>query len=242
MLRPLSFLLTLLVVTAATVAQQAVSLVVSGMPKKAPLTVTAQHDGETLEVRFDLKKSWHVYTRDTGGGQPVAVKITGGAFAANGKLVLPRDHDGQVEGQATFKLPLRRVAEGTSLQAQVDFMVCDPLECLPPIRLQLATAAEAAPLRVLLVAVDTEERTQRIEAFLKARGFTTGVTTYAQVRAEDCEKWDVVLADSPTFRNVKGQTGNARKFPLTKTPIVAVGFLGTELIEGQKVAMTSGYI
>jgi len=31
-------------------------------------------------------------------------------------------------------------------------------------------------------------------------------------------------------------------FPRTDTPIVAVGFYGTELIEAHTVAMTSGYI
>lgn len=239
MSRLLAHLITLLGLAAVTLAQS-VPLTVTGLPKKAPLTVTAQHDGQTLLVQFDLKPSWHVYTRDTGGGQPVAIEITGGAFEANGALVMPPDHEGQVEGRATFSLPLQRVGDGAQLQAQVEFMVCDPLECLPPMLLQLTTAA--APLRVLLVAVDKEERTQRIEAFLKERGFTTGVTTYAEVRAEDCEMWDVVLADSPTFRNVKGQTANARKFPKTTTPIVAVGFLGTELIEGQNGALTSGYI
>lgn len=246
MSRVLPFLLSLLCAAAGALAQQSIPLIVSGLPKKAPLQVTAHHDGAVLQVVFDLKTSWHVYTRDSGGGQPVAVKVTGGAFAAAGDLVKPPDHEGQVEGSATFKLPLRRVGDGAQLQAQVDFMVCDPLECLPPITLQLATAADAvlaaAPLRVLLVAVDKEERTQRIFAFLQERGFAVELTTYADVRAEDCEKFDVVLADSPTFRNVKGQTANARKFPATKTPVVAVGFLGTELIEGQKVAMTSGYI
>jgi hypothetical protein len=32
------------------------------------------------------------------------------------------------------------------------------------------------------------------------------------------------------------------QFPRTHTPIVAVGFYGTELIEAHGVAMTSGYI
>lgn len=243
MLRLVAFLLALLGVAAATVAQQAVPLTVTGMPAKAPLTVTAQHDGQTLAVQFDLQPSWHVYTRDTGGGQPVAVQVTGGAFAAAGDLRLPPDEHGEVTGKATFELPLRRVGDGGQLLAQVDFMVCDPLECLPPISLSLRTGGEAATqMKVLLVGVDKEARTERIAAFLRERGCYVGVTTYAEVRGDDCDRFDVVLADSPTFRNVKGQTANARKFPRTATPIVAVGFLGTELIEGQKVAMTSGYI
>ncbi len=227
-------------------AQQATMLTVTGLPNGAPIAVTASHDGAFLDVQVVLQPSWHVYTRDTGGGQPVAVKVAGGDFSAAGDLVMPPDQHGEVTGKATFRLPLRRIHDGVQLQAQMDFMVCDPLECLPPITLQMVTGAVgtgvAAPIKVLLVAVDKEERTQRIEKFLQERGFDVAVTTYADVRAPECDRFDVVLADSPTFRKVKGQTGNARKFPITKTPIVAVGFLGTELIEGQQVAMTSGYI
>jgi hypothetical protein len=58
-----------------------------------------------------------------------------------------------------------------------------------------------------------------------------------------CDAHDVVLADSKLFReNEKGSFGRARGFPQTASPIVAVGFLGTELIEGHRIAMTSGYI
>ena len=35
---------------------------------------------------------------------------------------------------------------------------------------------------------------------------------------------------------------HVQAFPRTDTPIVAVGFFGTELIERHGVAMTSGYI
>ncbi len=197
-----------------------------------------------LDIVVDLKPSWHLYGRDTGGGEPVTVEITGGAFTASGALSIPMDEKGEVTGRATLHLPLRRIAAGNELRARLHFMLCDALECLPPITLTLTTAATKAdpPIKVLLVAVDKEERTQRIEAFLKTRGFDTAVTTYADLRAEDCDRAEVVLADSPTFRLTKGQLPNVRKFPATTTPVIAVGFLGTELLKAQKVAMTSGYI
>ena len=77
----------------------------------------------------------------------------------------------------------------------------------------------------------------------KSTFMTPAVTTYAKVDTRACDRHDVVLADSKLFRkNEKGSVNRARGFPATRTPIVAVGFLGTELVEGQKIAMTSGYI
>lgn len=213
---------------------------VTGLPAEAPLTVTASHDGAQLAIVVDLQPSWHLYGRETGGGEAVTVTITGGAFAAAGALAAPMDAEGRILGRATLQLPLQRTGDGLQLTARMRFLVCDPLECQPPIELELATPA--APIRVLLVAVDRDERTQRIAAFLHQRGFVVTTTTYADVTTAQCDAVDVVLADSPTFRNVKGQTANARKFPATEAPVVAVGFLGTELVKSQKVAMTSGYI
>ena len=84
---------------------------------------------------------------------------------------------------------------------------------------------------------------ESITDLLQRKGMAPKVTTYAKVTTRACDKHDVVLADSKLFRkNEKGSIGRARGFPKTSSPIVAVGFLGTELIEGQKIAMTSGYI
>ncbi len=236
-----SLLLSMLgAVAPAQSAPSATPLTVAGLPDGAPLTVAASHDGAQLAIVVELKKGWHLYGRETGAGEAVAVTITGGAFAATGELDAPMDDKGLITGLATLRLPLQRIGVGDALSARMRFLVCDPLECLPPIELDLATPKEA--LRVLLVAVDEEERTQRIAGFLQQRGLLVETTTYAKVTAARCDAVDVVLADSPTFRQVKGQTANARKFPKTASPVVAVGFLGTELIEGQQVAMTSGYI
>ena len=223
------------------------TLTVKGMPADAPLTVTASHDSSTLRITADLKAGWHLYGRDVGGGQPVAVTITGGVFAAAGELTTPMDKQGLITGKAVLTLPLRRTSEGDTLAATVAFMVCDALQCLPPIELEVRTVATSAPapsgpFRVLLVAVDDGERTQRIAAFLLARGLTPTVTTYALVTSELCDANEVVLADSPTFNQVRGKKINARAFPKTQSPVVAIGFLGTQVLEANKVTMACGYI
>ena len=229
------------------------NLDVAGMPDDAPLAVTASHDGTKLRIVADLQQGWHLYGRDVGGGQPVAVKITGGAFTAGGDLATPMDAHGLITGKAELTLPLRRTGSGDALAATMAFMVCDALRCLPPIVLELHTAAaqpvqpaaQAAsrgPCRVLLVAADESERTQRIAHFLRDRGFVATVTTYAAVTAAQCDQNDVVIADSETFMAVRGKKVPAERFPTTQSPVVAVGFLGTRVLEANKVAMACGYI
>jgi hypothetical protein len=51
-----------------------------------------------------------------------------------------------------------------------------------------------------------------------------------------------VLADSKLFGKGLKVRQRVREFPRTTSPIVAVGFYGTELIEAHGLAMTSGYI
>lgn len=215
-----------------------------GLPADAPLTVTAHRDGLSLQIHVELQPEWHLYGRDVGGGQPVDVTIASGAFAAAGPLATPMDGKGLIRGVADLALPLRRTGSGDELSASMRFMVCDALHCLPPIELELAAPAllPAQPLRVLLVAVDESERTARIASFLRARGIEVTVTTYAKVTTDECDRCEVVLADSPTYGQHKDAIKAARAFPRTASPVVAVGFLGTELLEAHKVAMACGYI
>ncbi len=106
-----------------------------------------------------------------------------------------------------------------------------------------ATAFADAPRSVLLVVDQEDARSERIAAFLRQGGMTPKVTTYEKVTVRACDGVDVVLADSKLFdRNAAGSRARARKFPKTSSPIVAVGYLGTELIEAHGIAMTSGYI
>jgi hypothetical protein len=62
------------------------------------------------------------------------------------------------------------------------------------------------------------------------------------VRLEECDAADIVLADSDVFQKHGVKIDVVRKFPRTSSPVVAVGFLGTELIEAHGLALTSGYI
>ena len=194
-----------------------------------------------------------MYGRDVGGGQPVQVKILDGScFKAAGKLVVPMDDKGQITGDATLSLPLRRTKKGAKLRASFSFMVCDALMCLPPREVTLETAALGAAatpqkLKVLLVTLDDDERTARIKSFLEARGFGCTVTHFKDVRKKACDRHDLVLTDSPNADKEASRTSmRARKhaiaFPETKSPIIATGFLGTELLEAHKLALTSGYI
>ncbi len=249
--RTIALLLGMATAAPLTRAQQAspestTPLTVTGVPGTAPLTIAAHATSDLLTIHVALQAGWHLYGKDTGAGQPVQVEVLdGSSFAAAGALATPMDDSGQITGNADLTLPLRRVADGDALHATMRFMVCDALECLPPMAVTLANAPEsvaATPLRVLLVAVDRSERTDRIAGFLRDRGFDTTVTTYADVKAADCDSVDVVVADSPYFGQFKGAIAPARKFPETQSPIVAVGFLGTELLEAQRVSMACGYI
>ncbi len=221
------------------------ALTVAGLDANAPLHVAATLNGLSLQVQVALQPGWHLYGRDTGGGQPVQIEIgAGSAFAAAGALQTPMDAHGLITGDATLTLPLRSLPAGTGCQATMRFVVCDALQCLPPMALELSLPplVSANAPTILLVAVDDSERTTRIAAFLNERGLQTTTTTYAKVQQADCDRHDVVLADSPTFGQTKGARAAAVKFPMTGTPIVAVGFLGTQLLEAQKVAMACGYI
>jgi len=240
-------LLVAAVLTAALLpAQQAPApLQVTGLDQAAPLKMTATLDGLQLKVHVALDAGWHLYGRDTGGGQPVRVDLEpGSAFAAAGPLQVPMDAKGEINGKAELVLPLRRTGPHQSLLARCSFVTCDALQCLPPMAVELCNQPN-----VLLVAVERGARADRIAAFLTSRGLHTTTTTYEEVQPADCDASDVVIADSPTFNHLEGRKGQrsaadaaARKFPLTSAPLICVGFLGTELLKAQKVSMASGYV
>lgn len=232
-------LLLSLSLTASTALAQ--SLRVSGMPTGAPLTVTARASESALVIDVALDPEWHLYARDVGGGQPVTAELDlDQAFEATGELEAPGDAHGQIVGEAQLVLPLRRVTVGQELTATLSFQVCDALECLAPITLTLA--GEVAPLRVLLVVAQEDERAGRIASWLRERAFKTDVTTYAAVTLAECDAHDVVVADSHYFQKHGVGRATIHAFPRTASPIVAVGFIGTELIEAHGIALASGYI
>lgn len=239
-------LLHLPLLFAASLAAQT-PLQVEGLSAKAPLAIKASATAELLVVEMSLKPEWHVYSRDVGGGQPVVVRTTAGsALVAAGDQKLPAGVDGKLHGNVRVELPLKRAADGGELRAVVDFMICDPIMCLPPMTVTLTGEVAAAAvdgMSVLLVVDEKDGRSERVEAFLKERGFEVGTTTYAEARPDYIAGYEVVLADSKRFgKTAKNVRQQVLKFPKTKTPMIAVGFFGTELIEGHQIAMTSGYI
>jgi len=222
-----------------------IKLAVSGLDDSAPLTMAATLDGERLKVQVVLQTGWHLYGKDNGNGQPVRIELLpGSAFAAAGPLQMPMDDKGEITGKAELVLPLRHTGAHAGLLARCSFMTCDALQCLPPMAVEISTAPAA-----LLVVVERGERADRIASFLTEHGFRTTVTTYDKVQAAECDASDVVIADSQTFNQLEGKKGQRRdaiaavdKFPLTRAPLVAVGFLGTQLLKAQKVSMSSGYV
>ena len=225
-------------------ASDQAELEIRGLPDDLPFTITATASELELVVDLAIEDDWHLYARDVGGGRPVAIEVTsGGAFAAAGALRAPGDARGEITGDARLVLPLQRVAKGTTIGATLSFQVCDALMCLMPMEVTLT--GEVPPLDVLLVVAqrdETAERVGRIEGWLAARGFAVTVADYTLVTQEACDGADAIVADSNYFRRPGSSMAGVREFPRTDTPIVAVGFLGTELVEAHGVAMTSGYI
>jgi hypothetical protein len=227
--------------TQAPAQDPARPLTVTGLSPSAPLTIAAEATATKLLLRVEIQPGWHLYGRDTGAGKVIELAILeGSSFVASGSLSAPVDAKGEITGLAEISLPLKRTAPGDSLRARFTFMACDPLLCLPPMEVLLADAPDRPT--VLLVAIAKDERSARIAAFLEARGFRPTLTTYDAVTTAQCDAHDVVLADSPYFDQTRGASKHADRFPETASPIVAVGFLGTVLLEAQKVAMACGYI
>src|SRR5688572_29641581 len=103
-------------------SSQPTALTVEGLPAAAPLQVAATLHGLQLQVQVTLQDGWHLYGRDTGGGQPVQIEIgPGSAFAATGALEAPMDEKGHITGCATLALPLQRVPAGAGLRATMKF-------------------------------------------------------------------------------------------------------------------------
>lgn len=219
-------------------------LAVRGLPENAPVAVVASATDRVLLVDLTFDDQWHGYSRDVGGGMPVGLALDEECdYVAQGEARFPADEDGVLEGRVRLRLPIEAATDGAGpreLRATVHLQVCDALECLAPMTLEIAGEVEA--VEVLLVTPAEDEHRDRVAAWLEERAFVVRTATYATVTAEACDGADVVLADSRRFRENGDATGAVKRFPRTQSPIVAVGFLGTELVEAHGVAMTSGYI
>lgn len=203
--------------------------------------VSATATPDALVVELHIADGWHAYTEDVGGGMPVQIELDDGCdYRAAGELQKPAANKGAVTGTARWTLPIAAKGDGGRLHATVRHQVCDALECLMPQTVAISGRLDA--FEVLLVSGVQDERSERIAALLAERGFEVTATTYADVTAEQCDAHEVVLADSKRFGGTARVREQVLKFPATSTPIVGVGFWGTELFEAQGVAMTSGYI
>jgi len=214
---------------------------VSGVPDDAPYRVVASVDRARLVIDLAFEEGWHAYARDVGGGAPLELFATDAADGAHfGALRFPESDDGELAGNVRLVQWLTLPADESRVDATLSLTVCDALQCLNPTDIRLT--ATVAPLK-LLVVVDTEdERARRIGEFFAARGFGVEMTTYEAVTAEECDANDLVVADSKLYRAARGLRERVADFPRTRTPIVAVGLLGTELVKAHGLAMTSGYI
>lgn len=234
----LSALLWLLSAGASLLAQ--VPLKVSE-PHAQDCEVAAMATATELRLELKVADGFHAYTKDVGGGGPVTIELDPKCgFEAAGALRLPESSGGKVSGAATWRLPIRAKDGGAELRATVWLQVCDELQCNAPEQIELS--GRPGDFAVLLVSGARDDRSGRLEQFLASRGFQVTVTTYPEVTAALCDRHQVVLCDSKRFRETAKVRKHVIAFPQTETPIVAVGFFGTELIEGHGVAMTSGYI
>ena len=219
------------------------SLFVEGVPEVAPFTVAASATDRILRLDLDIERGWHMYSAEVGGGAPISI-VVGGAFENAGEVVFPPDPKSYVTGRAEILVPIRAVEGGNdearSLTATVALQVCDALECLEPMTVELR--GEVRALSTLLVVSEDDDHAARIQAWLQGRGFEVRATTYGDVDASMAEASDVVIADSKTFRSARSALTHLEHFPRTETPVFAVGFIGTELVEEHDLAMTSGYI
>jgi len=225
-------------------------LSVTELDAAEPFQVSAVAHEQQLSIEVRLEPGWHMYGRDAGKGPPVAITILqGSCFEAAGAPVIPMDAEGEIKGKTTITLPLRRTRSGNSLKARFSYMVCDALECKAPAEFTLERSHSASkPLTVLLITSDDKSRSDRIQEFLQKAGFTCKVTQYAAVTKAECEAHDLVVYDSPcsdqdTWRTVsRAGRKHAAEFPKIKTPLIAVGFLGTELLDAHRLAIACGYI
>jgi len=230
--------LSLLLATASALAQMPLE---TSDHEVREVVLAAAATPEVLVVDLAIADGWHGYSRDVGGGDPVRIELAADCdFVVAGPVRLPETFEGKVIGNARWELPIKARGAGEDLRAVVWFQICDELECFAPARVEMR--GNPQPIAVLVVVDQQDDRSARIAKFLKQRGCEPSVTTYEVVTAAECDRHDVVLADSKLFRKGLRIREQVLAFPQTDTPIVAVGFYGTELVEAHKVAMTSGYI
>lgn len=200
---------------------------------------------DQIFITVTIESEWHIYAPGSKAGVPLTVKMNEGSdFSLAGDIHVEQNEKGEVGGVATIRIPIERSGEGNKLDFDFDYQACDALECEEPVRLNfVGDVSNQGPRKVLLVVDANDERAQRISKLISDAGIDCETHLYKdELSREFCDSFDVVITDCPGFRNSRDGLAAVEKFPRTDTPIIAVGFLGTRLIENHKLALTSGYI
>ncbi len=214
-------------------------------PESERLETTVWSTTTQLFIHVEIDKEWHIYAPGSKAGVPFSIEMQKESdFVVAGDIHVEQDEKGVVARSTTLRVPIKRSGTGNQLAFQFDYQACDALECDQPERLEFTgVVSRTSPKRILLVVDANDERAKRISTLIKDTGMECVVHQYAEnLTQEICNSYDVIVTDCPGFRNSKDGFAAVKKFPKTDTPILASGFLGTELIENHQLAMTSGYI
>lgn len=214
-------------------------------PESERVESTAWTTNSQLFIHVAIENEWHIYAPGSKAGVPFAIKMMDESdFELNGEVHVVQDAKGVVSGNTTIRVPIKKKGDGNQLQFYFDYQACDALECNQPERLEfMGKVEQTGPQRVLLLVDADNERAQRIKTLIEDSGIQCTVKPYADdLTSNLLDAFDVVVTDCPGFRNSRSGLDAVKDFPKTQTPILASGFLGTQLIENHQLAMTSGYI
>ncbi|GAA3604253.1 cytochrome c biogenesis protein CcdA [Flavivirga amylovorans] len=99
-----------------------------------------------LISKANIESGWHLYSQDVPEGGPIATTFTfndaGGAFKAIGNTIEEEGHTVNdpifemeikfFEDKAAFEQKIKVLGDKKTVNATVEFMVCDDTRCLPP--------------------------------------------------------------------------------------------------------------
>lgn len=99
-----------------------------------------------LQITAVIQKDWHLYSQAVPEGGPIATSFVfqeSNEFVLKGKVIEPKGHEVDdpvfkihikfFAGKAVFKQQIiRKTNKAFNIQAEVEFMVCNDRNCLPP--------------------------------------------------------------------------------------------------------------
>lgn len=185
-----------------------------------------------------------MYAPGSKAGMPVTLKsLENSDYDVTGEIVVPQNKKGEVSGAVVFRTPIKKNEGGKHLAVEFSYQVCEGRICLPPSNCEFSGEPSKGPVDVLLMVGEEGERTDRIAAMLTSEGFDCTTRTY-ESRPEKayCDRFDVVIVDSELYDKSKSLGKLATKFPKTRAPMVAVGYIGCQVVKSHQIAMASGYM